>query len=103
MQLPIYDLTIAGVSLGHILDQAIEQLGYDWDHDSITWTTHGFQAKIRIYLEDGTPVGYTFGQPCARRCEARESVVMHAMIYIDFARGYTINDIYYNEYLRAHA
>ena len=40
-------------------------------------------------------VGYIYGIPCLRRCEARDSVLVRALHYIDNDHGYTIRDIHY--------
>ena len=50
---------------------------------------------------DSPSVGYIYGMPCPRRCEAMESVVVRALHYIDNDRGYTIRDIRYWQWRQA--
>ena len=56
-------------------------------------TTTGIQYYVRFRQNqaiDSPSVGYIYGMPCPRRCDAMESVVVRALHYIDNDRGYTI-------------
>ena len=60
-------------------------------------TTAGIQYYVRFRQNeaiDSPLIGYIYGMPCPRCCEAMESVVVRALYYIDNDRGYTIQDIH---------
>ncbi|XP_066374369.1 uncharacterized protein [Miscanthus floridulus] len=95
--------TYAACGLQAILEQAIEQLGYCCDYDGYVDTTGGYQYRLKLTLElasKSLAVGYIYGQPCLRVCEARESALMWALKYIDIDRRYTIRDIHYYDYIK---
>ena len=102
MQIVLQDLTYVACGLWAILDQATEQLGYDWDFyngnlDQLT--IEGRQYYIRITNRgSGHSVGYIYGQPFFRYCEARESALVRALDFIDTS-GYMIRDINYHIWL----
>ena len=89
MQIALQDLTYAACGFWAILDQAMEQLGYDWDFYNGNLgqlTTEGRQYCIRITNRgSGHSVGYIFGRPFVRYCEARESALIRALDFIDKA------------------
>jgi hypothetical protein len=96
----LHDFTYAACGLQAILEQAIDRLGYPWDYDGHLgqYTTHGHQYCLKITQNsdiNNPTVGYIYGRPCPRRCEARESALAWALHYIDNDRGYTIRDIQY--------
>ena len=41
-----------------------------------------------------------YGSACDRSCEAIESALIHAVVYIDEVKGFRIGDLNYVEYLR---
>ena len=81
----------------------MEQLGYDWDFCNGNLgqlTVEGHQYCIRITNRgSGHSVGYIYGRPFFRYCEARESALIQALDFIDTS-GYIIRDI--NYYIRLH-
>ena len=98
MQIVLQDLTYATCGLCAVLDQAIEQLGYDWDFCNGNLgqlIIEGRQYCIRITNRgSGCSVGYIYGRPFFRYCEARESALIRALDFIDTS-GYIIRDIIY--------
>ena len=74
MQIVLQDLTYAACGLWAVLDQATEQLGYDWDFCNETLyhlTIEGRQYYIRITNRgNGRSVGYIYGRPLVWYCEA---------------------------------
>ena len=105
MQITLQDLTYATCGLWAILDQATEQLGYDWDFYNGNLgqlTIEGRQYRIRINNRgSGRLVGYIYGRPFFRYCEARESALIRALDFIDTS-GYIIYDINYHKWLQRH-
>ena len=105
MQIALQDLTYAACGLWAVLDQATEQLGYDWNFcngnlDQLT--IEGRQYCIRITNRgSGRSVGYIYGRPFYRYCEARESALIWALTFID-TNGYIICDINYHIWLQRH-
>ena len=99
MQIALQDLTYAACGLWAVLDQATEQLGYDWDFCNGNLgqlTIEGCQYCIRTTNRgSGHSVGYIYGQPFFRYCEARESALIRALTFIDTS-GYIIRDINYH-------
>jgi hypothetical protein len=80
MQIALQDLTYNACGLSAVLDQATEQLGYNWDFCNGNLgllTTKGRQYCIRITNSgSGRSVGYIYGRPFFRYCEARESALI---------------------------
>ena len=85
MQIALQDLTYAACGLWAVLDQATEQLGYDWDFCNGNLgqlTIEGRQYCIRITNRgSGRSVGYIYGRPFFRYCEARESALIRDINY----------------------
>ena len=83
MQIVLQDLTYAACGLWAVLDQVTEKLGYDWDfcnenHGQLT--IEGRQYCIRITnWGSGRSVGYIYGRPFFRYCEAWESALIRAL------------------------
>ena len=95
LQVLLYDFTYATCGLQSILTQALKRLGYAWDFVEAMGqrTTAGIQYCMRFRQNqaiDSLLLGYIYGMPCPRRCEAMESVVVRALHYIDNDYGYTI-------------
>jgi hypothetical protein len=103
MQIELQDLTYVACGLSAVLDQATEQLGYDWDFcngNLSQLTTEGHQYCIRMTNRgSGRSVGYIYGRPFFWHCEAKESALVRAFTVID-ASGYIILDINYNIWLQ---
>jgi hypothetical protein len=96
----LYDFTYGTCALQPILMQALKRLGYAWDFvEAMGQRTIGYiQYYVRFRQNqaiDSSPVSYIYGMPCPQRCEAIESVIVHALHYINNDRGYTIRDIHY--------
>ena len=79
------------------------QLGYDWKyaHEWPTLTTEVFQAKL-LATKRGDPLTSRVSlnivsRPCARSCEARESAVVNALLFINDIFGYHMGDLYFTE------
>ena len=102
MQIVLHYLTYAACGLWAILDQATDQLRYDWDfyHENLSQVTiEGCQYCIRITNRgSGRSVGYIYGRPFFQYCEARESALIRALDFIDTS-GYIIRDINYHIWL----
>jgi hypothetical protein len=105
MQIDLQYLTHATCGLMAILDQAMEQLGYVWEFCNGALgqlTTEGRQYYIRFTNQgSGRLVGYTYGRPFNRPCEARQSAIIQVLSFVD-ASGYIIYDINYNIWLQRH-
>ena len=102
MQIALQDLTYAACGLWVVLDQAMEQLGYDWDFCNENLghlTIEGRQYCIRITNRgSGRSVGYIYDRPFFRYYEAWESALIRALDFIDIS-GYIIRDINYHIWL----
>jgi len=65
--------------------------------------TEGLQGYMNFAVGDSlfaVPPTYSFyGRPCARFFVARESTLIHSLIYISDVLGYTIGDVRYTDYL----
>ena len=105
MHIALQDLTYAAYGLWAVLDQATEQLGYDWDFCNRNLgqlTIEGHQYYIRITNRGSCrSVGYIYVRPFFRYCEARESALIWALDFIDTS-GYIIRDINYHIWLQRH-
>jgi len=102
LQISLHDCTYAICGFAAILDQAIEQLGYDWDYDGHLgqYTTEGWQCALKLTdAANGRSVGYIYGRSRLWRCEPRESAVIRALSYIDDDCGYKIKDIHFHQWL----
>ena len=89
-----------------ILMQAIERLGYGWNYveDLRKRTIASIQYCVRFRQNrviSSPTLGFIFGVPCLRRCEARESVLVRALHYIDNDRSYIIRDMHYWQWRHA--
>ena len=87
-------------AIKRILTQAIKLLGYVCDYVEVLGqrTTAGIQYCMRFRQNQAinSPlVGYIYEIPCLWCCEARESVLVRALHYIENDRGYCIRDIQY--------
>ena len=79
------------------------QLGYDWKyaHEWPTLTTEGFKAKLLATKRGDPPTSRAplnvVSRPCARNCEARQSAVVNALLFINHIFGYHIGDLYFTK------
>lgn len=103
MQHFIYDYNYDTCALEAILNQATDQLGFDWDYDSPQGvpTDRGIQFSIQFTTPapGNEVIGTIVGAASPRRVVARESVVVRALSYLDEDCGYKIWDIHYYEWL----
>jgi hypothetical protein len=81
---------------------------YVWDYVEVLGqgTTAGIHYCMRFRQNqaiNSPSVGYIYGISCLQRCEARESVLVLALHYIDNDRGYCIQDIHYWQWRQARA
>ena len=99
----LHDSTYAALGLSAILDQATERLGYDLEYctgNLSQHTTAGRQFYIRFTNgANDRSVGYTYGRPCHRSFEARESAIVWALAFIDSC-GYRFCDINYHAWIQ---
>jgi hypothetical protein len=83
-----------------ILDQVVEQLGYDWDYDGHLgqYTIEGWQCALKLTdAANCRSVGYIYGRSRLWRCEVRESAVIQTLLYIDEDCGYKAKDIHFHQ------
>ena len=96
-------MTYAGYSFEAILNQVMDGLGYDWQYayEEPTLTTAGFQAKLFATKKGDPPTTRpplnVLSAPCARKCEAYESVLFRTLLFIDEIIGYKIGDLHFSE------
>ena len=89
--------TFTVMSLQRILCQALEMLGYHWFKFGTLLTRKG------LYLVRSTPgpppamepMFIIYGKALSRRCEANDSALIRALIFIDQTLGYKIGDVNY--------
>jgi hypothetical protein len=99
LQIQRYDLTYASASFESILFQALYQLGgFRWSYGDPVFTRAGIQQSINITKGRSGPLLIVFSRPCERTCEAKESVLVHALRYITYVLGYKIYDPHFAEY-----
>ena len=85
-------------------------LGFDWNADEwTTLTTKGFQEKLVMTkrglsdpLTSRLPLSVV-SRPCAHTFEARESVLLNALLYVNDICGYKIGDPHFIEYIIRHS
>ena len=81
----------------------MEQLGYRWYYVGSRPTTQGLQGYLNFAL-GSSPFAMTlvcsfYGRPCACSCEAKESGLIHILIYLNDVLGYVIRDVCYMAYI----
>ena len=73
--------------------------------DRPTLTTQGFQDKLLVTKKGSDdaatsqPPLIVVSRPCARTCEARESALLNALLYIDGIISCCIGDLHYADFL----
>jgi hypothetical protein len=79
------------------------QLGYDWKyaHEWPTLTTEGFQAKL-LATKRGDPLTSRaplniVSKPYTCSCEARKSVLVNVLVFINDIFGYHIGDLHFTQ------
>ena len=91
------------MSLEEILYQAVEQLGYYLTEEGPVYTREGlYQSSFKFWtMPDPTakPMFTVYGKALPHRSEAKDSVLIRALIFIDDALGYKIGDVKYVDYL----
>ena len=90
------------MSLENFLCQAVEQLGY-YSTEGLVYTREGLyhsSFKFRTTPDPtAEPMFTVYGKALPRRSEAKDSTLIHALIFIDDALGYKIGDVNYVQYL----
>jgi len=91
------------MSLEEILCQAVEQLGYYATEVGPVYTRRClYQSSFKFRTTpDPTaePMFTVYGKALPSRSEAKDSCLIHALIFIDDALGYKIGDVNYVQYL----
>ena len=91
------------MSLEEILCQAVEQLGYYSTEYGLVYTRKGlYQSSYKFRTTpDPTkkPMFTVYGKALPHRSEAKDSCLIRALIFIDDALGYKIDDVNYVQYL----
>jgi hypothetical protein len=95
--------TFNTMSLKNILCQALEKLGYHWYKSGTPRTREGlYQTSIEVRSTPSSaaePMFMIYGKALPRRCEAKDSALIRALIFIDESLGYKIGDVNYVQYL----
>jgi hypothetical protein len=83
----------------------MEHLGLSFYGPGVDFTAEGnFQADIRFHLSGNESANKTlftvYGKASGRPCQAKESALIHALMYIDEVLGYNIVDFNYVKYQR---
>jgi hypothetical protein len=80
-----------------IRTQAMDQLGYFWYYAGSRPISHGLQGHLHFSLGPSPfelpPVCSIVCRPCARSCEAKESALIYAFMYLNDVLWYTIGDV----------
>ena len=91
------------MSLEEILCQAVEQLGYYSTESGLAHTREGLYQnsyEFRTTLDStAEPMFTVYGKVHPRRSKAKDSCLIRALIFIDDALGYKIDDVNYVQYL----
>lgn len=74
-------------------------VGFTWRYGASTFTTEGIQERIEVVKENSAPWLIFWSKPCERTCEAKESVLVHALRYINEVLGYEMYDVHFTEYM----
>ena len=97
----MFDKTLTEKSLQGILCQALEKLGYHWYEGGTPCTREGmYQTSIEVRSTPSPTAEQMFtvyGKTLSRRCEAKESAIIRALMFIHQSLGYKIgigNDNY---------
>jgi hypothetical protein len=76
-------------------------LGYEWKYadEWPTLTTKGFQEKLLTTKRGSSdpPPLTVVSRPCARTFEAKESVLLHALDFVNDVNGYHIGDLHFTD------
>ena len=95
----MFDNTLTAKSLQGILCQALEKLRYHWYEEGTPCTREGlYQTSIEVRSTPSPtaePMFTVYDKALSRRCEAKESAIIHALIFIDQSLGYKISDVNY--------
>jgi hypothetical protein len=99
----LYDLTYASYSFVAILNQTLYALGYELKYadDWPTLIAEGFQSKLSA-TKRGSPNSLPLtvvSRPYVRTYEARESVLLNILDFINEICGYKIGDIHFTEFM----
>ena len=99
----IFGNTFTAMSLKEILCQAVEQLGYYSTEDGSVHTREGlYQGSFQFRtMPDPTaePMFTIHGKALLRRSETKNNALICALIFIDDALGYKIDDVKYVDYI----
>jgi hypothetical protein len=84
----------------------MHRLGYDWKYadEWPTLNTEGFQAKLLVTKRGSDPPTsrpplIIISRPCARTCEARESALLNALLYVNDILRYHIGDLQFTDFI----
>ena len=95
----IFGNTFTAMSLKEILCQAVEQLDYYSTEYGPVYTREGlYQSSYKFRTTPNPlaePMFTVYDKALSRRCEAKESTIIHALIFIDQSLGYKISDVNY--------
>ena len=86
-----------------ILARVLDVLNYSCtDGNPIRTRDFKLQAHLtfyRLFYLTSSPWFEIYGSACDRPCEALESALIHALVYIDEVLGFMIGDLSYVAYL----
>jgi hypothetical protein len=64
-------------------------------------TTEGFQAKLLVTTIGDPPTARprmtVLSRPCPQSCEAKESVLLHTLLWLNNVKACRIGDLHYTE------
>jgi hypothetical protein len=91
------------MSLKIILYEAMDKLGYHWYEFGTPRTREDmYQTSMEVRstsFHAVEPIFAIYGKALPRRCEAKESTLIHTLFFIDGSLGYKIDDVHYVKYL----
>ena len=91
------------MSFHAILEQVCDALGLSYMDTSPARTSDNkFQTHLSFYRahEFNYILFEIYGSPCDRACEAKESALIHALVYFSEVLDFKIGDFNYINYLR---
>jgi hypothetical protein len=99
-----HDSTFAACSFHAVLNQAMELLGFCWYYicwlkAHLKWTIGSFAFCLDPSIVTILSVCSNVGRSCSWTCEAKESELIHMLLYINDVLGYTTGDVEYTDYV----
>nr|TKW27619.1 hypothetical protein SEVIR_3G268800v2 [Setaria viridis] len=99
----VFGQTLVAMSFYAILARLLDVLNYSYtDGKPIRTRDLKLQAHLTFYRPfqlTSSPLFEIYGSACDHPCEALESTLIHALVYIDKVLGFTIGDLSYVAYL----